>query len=109
MFVRPRPIRRRTAQRFPFGDNTYYKVKSDDVPCRKNKIVPYDGLYKLKGVPFHSPEGVQYYVDRKRKIEKPNKKQEKNKMMYDERHYNKSDKKRMRDSGQSGDDVWKKN
>ena len=82
-------------------------MKSDDVACRKNKIVPYNELYKLKGVPFHSPEGVQYYVDRKRKIEKLNKQQERKRMMCDKRHH-KSDKKRMRDSGRRGDDVGKK-
>ena len=45
-------------------------MKVNDIPCRKNKVVPYDELYALKGVPFHSHEGVQHYVDRKRKVEK---------------------------------------
>ena len=51
-------------QRFPFADNAYYEVKSDDVPCQKNKVVPYDELYALKGVPFHSPEAVKHYVEK---------------------------------------------
>ena len=106
MFVRPQPIQsKRTVQRFPFADYAYYKVKSDDVPCLKNKVIPYDELYELKGVPFHSPEGVKYYVDRKRKIEKLDKQQEKS--MCDKRHYNKCNR-RVRDSGWGEDNVEKK-
>ena len=64
-------------------------------------------MYKSKGVPFHSPEGVKYYIDRKRKIEKLNKQQEKKSMMCDERHYYKCNR-RVRDSGRGEDNVEKK-
>ena len=80
-------------QRFPFADNTYYEVKNDDVPCRKNKVVPYDELYTLKGVPFHSLESVKHYVDRKRKIEKLDKEHEKHRVC-EERYSNKLNGKR---------------
>ena len=54
-------------QRFGFAYDSYYEVKDDDIPCRKNRVVPYDELYALKRVPLHLPEAVKHYVDRKRR------------------------------------------
>ena len=87
--MRPRPIRsRKVIQRFPFADNAHFKVKSDDVPCRKNKVVSYDELYALKGVPFHEPEALKHFVERKRRIDKLDKEEDKRCRIWNDRREN---------------------
>ena len=70
VYVRPRPIQRRSSQRFSQLDGSHYKVRDDDQPCQNSKVVPYHELYALEGTPFHCMEGVKHYIDRKRNAEK---------------------------------------